>query len=68
MKEKVLRQAMGRSKLNQKDISDCTGLSEPTVSKKLKNPDLFTLLDLERMNEVLNFSDSEMRTLIGGNE
>ena len=67
MKEQIIRQAMGRSKINQKELSIHTGMTEPTMSKKLKNPNLITLLELERMNAVLNFTDSEMKTLIGGN-
>ena len=66
-KENILRQAMGRSKLNQKDLAEHTGMTEPTMSKKLKNPNLITLLELERMNTVLKFTDYEMKTLIGGN-
>lgn len=66
MKEKVLRQAMGRSKINQKELSIHTGMTEPTMSKKLKNPNLITLLELERMNEVLRFTQTELKTLIGG--
>lgn len=62
----AIEQAMGRCGTNQSKLSLATGISRPTLSKKIENPDKFTLLEIEQLNNVLRFTDQEMAILIRG--
>lgn len=46
--------------LGVKDIARRTGLSLSTLYRKLKNPDDLTLLDLDLIDSLVEFSDEEI--------
>lgn len=66
-RKQAINQAIGRVDINQKDLSIRVGMSPPTLSKKLRDPKLFTALELERLNVVLRFKTDEMVAIVRGN-
>ena len=65
-RENVIRQALGRNNLTQKELANEVIISEPTLSKKIKNPTLFTLGEVEKLDRELHFTDQEKNILIKG--
>ena len=65
-RETVIRQALGRNNKNQKQLANEVNLSEPTLSKKIKNPKLITLGEVEKLDRELHFTDQEKNILIKG--
>lgn len=64
-KADVLRQAMGRANVKQVDIDRHKIMSKPTISKKLKDPNLFTLSEISKINKLVHFTDDEIKVLCG---
>ena len=62
----VIRQALGRNNLTQKQLANEVIISEPTLCKKIKNPKLFTLGEVEKLDRELHFTDQEKEILIKG--
>lgn len=57
---------MMRDRRTQKDIAQCIGITPITFSRRLANPEGFTLIELRRMFTELRFSDAEIKRCIGG--
>lgn len=57
---------MMRDRRTQKDIAQCIGITPITFSRRLANPEGFTLIELRRMFTELCFSDAEIKKCIGG--
>lgn len=65
-RENVIRQALGRNNLTQKQLANEVIISEPTLCKKIRKPELFTLGEVERLDNELHFTDQEKEILIKG--
>lgn len=65
-RKQALDQATGRSGLMQKDICKRAKISEPTFTKKLKNPILFKVEELDRLNKILHFTYAESIAIVRG--
>ena len=57
---------MMRDRRTQKDIARSIGITPITFSRRLANPEGFTLIELRRMFTELCFSDAEIKKCIGG--
>ena len=65
-RKQALDQAIGRSGLTQKEICKRAMISEPTLTKKLKEPGLFKLSEITRLDKVLHFTDDEIIAIARG--
>ena len=65
-RKQALDQAIGRSGLTQKEISDKTKISEATLCRKLQNPEEFTIKEIELLDSVLGFTDDEAKAIMRG--
>ena len=65
-RENVIRQALGRNNLTQKELANEVIISEPTLCKKIRKPELFTLGEVEKLDRELHFTDQEKNILIKG--
>lgn len=57
---------MMRDRRTQKDIAQSIGITPITLSRRLANPEAFTLCELRRMFAELGFSEAEIKRCIGG--
>lgn len=65
-RKQAIKQAVGRSNLTQKELAERSNMSEKTLSRKLNQPELFTLKELGRLNDVLQFTDNEILAIMRG--
>lgn len=65
-RKQAIDQAIGRSGLNQKQICEMCPISEYVLSKRLKNPETFTIKEIGWLNDVLQFTDDEMLAITRG--
>lgn len=65
-RKQAIEQAIGRSGLNQKELSKRVRIPKSTLSRKIKNPEQFTIQELEQLNDVLQFTDNEILAIMRG--
>lgn len=65
-RKQAIEQAIGRSGLNQKELSKRVRIPKSTLSRKIKNPEQFTIQELEQLNDVLQFTDDEILAIMRG--
>ena len=59
----AISQAVGRANLTGLDVQDRKIMSQPTFSKKKRNPDLFTLKELKQIDQEVDFTNEEILAL-----
>ena len=55
----AIQQATGRANLTGRKVADRRIMSQSSYSKKKRNPRLFTLDELRKINELVHFTDEE---------
>ena len=61
--KQAINQATGRANLTGRKVADRSIMSQPSFSKKKRNPKLFTLDELRKIDELVHFTDEEIFAL-----
>lgn len=62
--KQAFAQACGRSGFNGSKAEKKKIMTQSTFSRKSRNPDLFTVSELQKLDKALHFSDEEIIALI----
>lgn len=65
-RKQAIQQALGRSGLTICELSDKVPMSRSTLSRKLQEPELFTLKEIEDLNNILEFTKTELLAIVRG--
>ena len=64
-KTETIRQAVGRSGLTGSKIEKMKIMSAPSYSRKIKNPQSFTLGELIKLDKVVHVTEEEIKNSFG---
>lgn len=59
----AINQAVGRKRLTGRCVNERKIMSQSQFSKKTRNPKLFTIDELTKLDELVHFSDEELLAL-----
>lgn len=59
----AINQAVGRKRLTGRYVNERKIMSQSQFSKKTRNPKLFTIDELSKLDELVHFSDEELLAL-----
>lgn len=62
-RNQAINQAVGRRKLTGRYVSERSIMSQSQFSKKTRDPKLFTIDELTKLDELLHFTDEELLAL-----